>query len=240
MNILVLGDEIVDDYYFCEATRLCPEACAPVLKINKQVKSPGGAALVHANLVSLGGNNVSAAYGSLSMKTRFFADRTLVARVDRDSIKIEDRKTYWEKIERLAEASDAIAVCDYDKGAMINLPKQLNKFGKPLFVDSKSIRPYNSFCIFPNRFELVKGKSDHEVRKIGNEGCIVDGEHIPTESQQVYDVTGAGDVFMAAFIWAWSQGKDLINSAKVGNRAAGISVRHLGTYIVKPEELVGN
>src|SRR5271169_3459729 len=100
MKVLVVGDSIIDQYRFCKATRLCPEACAPVLHIQSEKTCNGGAALVADNLKSqLGGSeDVLTAYGSVSHKERTFADRTLICRVDRDQYSTMDTSHYWNQI----------------------------------------------------------------------------------------------------------------------------------------------
>lgn len=244
MKILCLGDEIIDHYFHCRATRLCPEACAPVLHIERVHHERGGAALVAACLESLGGNEILKCFGSLSHKHRFFADRTLVCRIDRDKEHVKNEKEYWEELSPLAEKADAIIVSDYGKGAMAGRNGYcVENFGKPLFIDAKhDLWKYKSgFAVFPNENEHKNGdfkRFDHVVRKMGEKGCVLDGRVIPTEPQQVYDVTGAGDVFLAGFVWQWSKAQDLTESAIVANKLAGVSVRHLGTYIVSPKDVV--
>ncbi len=61
--------------------------------------------------------------------------------------------------------------------------------------------------------------------------------HIPTVAQHVYDVTGAGDTVISAFILAVSAGATLIESAYISNHAAGIVVGELGTSTVKLVQL---
>lgn len=54
LNILVVGDVMVDRYLNGTATRLCPEAPVPVLKIESVTMAPGGAANLAVNVKSLG------------------------------------------------------------------------------------------------------------------------------------------------------------------------------------------
>ena len=250
-KVLVLGDRIIDRYSFCHATRLCPEAPAPVLIEDKVKQSEGGASLVAANLRSLLGNfEVAALFGSTSKKLRIFADRTLVCRIDEDSCHTIPARAYEVQIRGVMEQGvSAVVVGDYGKGAMRDCASWLTKLclseNIPLFVDAKSDpKPYTAcFAIFPNENEHVDLSEkcyQHIIRKLGPSGCSVDGVLVPTEEQQVYDVTGAGDVFLAAFVARYLHyGKtfDLVECAQYANKAAGISVRHLGTYVVEPDEL---
>lgn len=54
LNVLVVGDVMVDRYINGTATRLCPEAPVPVLKIESVTIAPGGAANLAVNVKSLG------------------------------------------------------------------------------------------------------------------------------------------------------------------------------------------
>jgi D-glycero-beta-D-manno-heptose-7-phosphate kinase len=55
-QILVVGDVMLDKYWFGEVERISPEAPVPIAKINKTEDRPGGAANVARNISSLGGN----------------------------------------------------------------------------------------------------------------------------------------------------------------------------------------
>ena len=56
LNILVLGDVMLDEYQFGECTRISPEAPVPVIQLDmmKTRDMPGGAGNVAANVLSLG------------------------------------------------------------------------------------------------------------------------------------------------------------------------------------------
>lgn len=51
-KILVVGDIMLDNYYFGSSTRISPEAPVPILLENKNTKVLGGAANVALNLIS--------------------------------------------------------------------------------------------------------------------------------------------------------------------------------------------
>ncbi|WP_348945020.1 D-glycero-beta-D-manno-heptose-7-phosphate kinase [Chitinibacter sp. FCG-7] len=54
-RVLVVGDVMLDRYWFGDVERISPEAPVPVAKINKTDERAGGAANVARNIVSLGG-----------------------------------------------------------------------------------------------------------------------------------------------------------------------------------------
>lgn len=56
VKILVVGDVMLDRYWFGQVNRISPEAPVPIAKIDKIEDRPGGAANVARNITSLGGN----------------------------------------------------------------------------------------------------------------------------------------------------------------------------------------
>ena len=62
--------------------------------------------------------------------------------------------------------------------------------------------------------------------------------HIPVaDKSEVFDVSGAGDTCVAAFILALTAGINPVLAARISNVAAGVAVRKLGTSTVNFEEL---
>jgi D-beta-D-heptose 7-phosphate kinase/D-beta-D-heptose 1-phosphate adenosyltransferase len=61
--------------------------------------------------------------------------------------------------------------------------------------------------------------------------------HIPTVTQEVFDVSGAGDTVIASFTAAIAAGASPIEAAIVSNHAAGVVVGKKGTATVSPAEL---
>ena len=63
--------------------------------------------------------------------------------------------------------------------------------------------------------------------------------HIPvSDMSEVYDVSGAGDTCVAAFLLSLTAGAQPALAAKISNFAAGIAVRKLGTSTVSATELI--
>ena len=57
-------------------------------------------------------------------------------------------------------------------------------------------------------------------------------------SDQVLDVTGAGDTVIAAFTLSLAAGASMRDAAELANRAAGLVVMKAGTTVVEPHELL--
>lgn len=250
MKILVVGDYIEDIYVFGTATRLCPEAPVPVVIPDSKRTSAGGAGLVVGQLRELGADVIHW-YGSKSRKERTFCNGQLVLRVDQDSLLV-GADHFPEPDKDL----DAIVVSDYGKGAMLPIyAKRLIETAKPCFVDAKPHWPWyagKNVTIFPNHqeaspvSELPAGTfQSYEfarvVNKLGKDGCrLNDAQYrdvtIPATVTEVVDTCGAGDVFMASFVYAMVCEKlTAIDSLKFANSLAGESCRHQGTWIVPKE-----
>ena len=61
--------------------------------------------------------------------------------------------------------------------------------------------------------------------------------HLPTQAQEVYDVTGAGDTVIGVLAASLAAGDDLEAACFLANAAAGVVVGKLGTSTVSPVEL---
>ncbi|HGN9469794.1 bifunctional D-glycero-beta-D-manno-heptose-7-phosphate kinase/D-glycero-beta-D-manno-heptose 1-phosphate adenylyltransferase HldE [Providencia stuartii] len=61
--------------------------------------------------------------------------------------------------------------------------------------------------------------------------------HLPTEAQEVYDVTGAGDTVIGVLAASIASGRPLHEACALANAAAGVVVEKLGTSTVSPIEL---
>jgi D-beta-D-heptose 7-phosphate kinase/D-beta-D-heptose 1-phosphate adenosyltransferase len=64
-----------------------------------------------------------------------------------------------------------------------------------------------------------------------------EARHIPVQAREVYDVTGAGDTFIATLAAAVSSGYALQSALEFANQAAGLVVERLGTACITAPEL---
>lgn len=62
--------------------------------------------------------------------------------------------------------------------------------------------------------------------------------HLPTQAQEVFDVTGAGDTVISVLAASLAAGETLAHATALANLAAGIVVSKLGTATASPQELV--
>ena len=61
-KVLVLGDIMLDEYLWCDVTRISPEAPVPICKVLKRTQRPGGAANVVYNIAALSGKAYLSGY----------------------------------------------------------------------------------------------------------------------------------------------------------------------------------
>ncbi len=138
------------------------------------------------------------------------------------------------------------ALKSYNKKIIID-PKPTNKDFKIIYK--------NIFLMTPSRDEALKmSKSDNiddagyflrrelnsniliTLGKDGMELFPVNGDPIKIQTipEESFEETGAGDTAIAAIALALSSSNDsldsLINAAKIGNLAAGITIKQIGTY----------
>ena len=60
---------------------------------------------------------------------------------------------------------------------------------------------------------------------------------VDVDTKEVADVTGAGDCFLAAFVYALTKGYDHEHAIKLAVQGSTESVKHVGTYILKENDL---
>jgi hypothetical protein len=133
--------------------------------------------------------------------------------------------------------ADAFVVSDYGKGAMTReLAKQIRDTGKWCFIDAKHHWEWYEGCVgwaFPNELEAEQLKClDRCIVKLGARGCKMGALELLATVSEVVDVTGAGDIFMASFVYAWSIQLPAEDCLRFANELAGESCRHRGTYVV--------
>jgi len=78
--------------------------------------------------------------------------------------------------------------------------------------------------------------------KLDREGICVftsDGRwrQLPTHARDVYDVTGAGDMVLAALVMARAGGAELFDAAAIANVAGGLEIEQLGSQPIYPEQI---
>ena len=83
---------------------------------------------------------------------------------------------------------------------------------------------------------LLVTRSEQGMSLISDQNIL----HLPTHSQEVFDVSGAGDTVVAALSLALTQGQEITEAMRIANVAAGIVVQKIGTATLSVEELNAN
>lgn len=298
-KVLVIGDVMLDRYWFGEVKRISPEAPVPVLKVTRVDERPGGAANVarniaalgaHATLLSVVGADEAGAalekllneHGKLSaklhrdasistiVKLRAMARHQQLLRIDFETPPSHEvLHAVLEDFRAQLQTADVVILSDYGKGGLAHIAEMIKlarAAGKPVLVDPKGDdyqRYSGATLLTPNLSEFRevagswKDEADLNARAeklrtgLGLDALLVtrseDGMslfrekdilHEPTQSREVFDVSGAGDTVIATLAVMLAAGAELPDAMHIANRAAGIVVGKLGTASVSREEIL--
>ncbi|AWT19111.1 bifunctional heptose 7-phosphate kinase/heptose 1-phosphate adenyltransferase [Klebsiella michiganensis] len=291
-GVLVVGDVMLDRYWYGPTSRISPEAPVPVVKVENIEERPGGAANVAMNIASLGATSrlvgltgiddaaraLSKALADVNVKCDFVSVPThptitklRVLSRNQQLIRLDfeegfsgvDPQPMHERIQQALGSIGALVLSDYAKGALIKLARDA---GVPVLIDPKGTdfeRYRGATLLTPNlsEFEAVAGKckDEEEIVERGMK-IIADFDlsallvtrseqgmtllqpgrpplHMPTQAQEVYDVTGAGDTVIGVLAATLASGNTLEEACYFANAAAGVVVGKLGTSTVSPIEL---
>jgi rfaE bifunctional protein kinase chain/domain len=298
-RILVVGDVMLDRYWFGDVSRISPEAPVPVLKIERVEERPGGAANVARNIASLGAqatllsvvgdDEAGACLESLlghhaNLKALLHRDDSIstiiklraIAR-HQQLLRIDFETPPSHEVLHAALAdfrlqlplADVVILSDYGKGGLAHIAEMLRlarEAGKPVLVDPKGEdyeRYRGATLLTPNRSEFreVAGswKTDAELNmkaeklraELQLDALLVTRSeegmtlyrasevlHEPTQTREVFDVSGAGDTVIATLAVMLASGAGMPDAMRIANRAAGIVVGKLGTAVVTREEII--
>lgn len=301
-NILVIGDIMLDKYFFGEVKRISPEAPVPVVNVTKEMSTLGGASNVANNIVSLGGNvclcgaigedfhgsqlqkiadekNIITNFIKTShptiTKSRIIGERQQIVRLDFEEkivINQEIENKYFIELKTLINKADLVVISDYAKGLITpSLCSMIISYckenSKKVVIDPKG-KDWNKYkgawIITPNVKELGE-ISDEEIHNtdfdINNSAKTIlskyeleqllvtrsekgmslcsrnEAIHIPTHSQEVFDVSGAGDTVVATLSLAIAKGFDIKEAIHVANVASGVVIKKMGTASLNVNEL---
>ena len=250
MKVLVIGDVIIDKYVYGTSSRISPEAPVPVITYIEEKETLGGAGLVYENLKNL---DVDVTLFEIdqprSVKTRIMCDGHYITRIDDDK-----PAKGMEVLKQVQETDfskyDYVVLSDYNKGVLDEareIIKHINTFNCKVIVDPKENQWFyeGAWLVKPNYSEFESLEFDNWQGNIitTNAGeevvATIDGKRyeVPVDNLEVADVTGAGDCFLASFVYALTKGYDYEKAIKVAVRGSTESVKHAGTYILKKSDL---
>ena len=153
-RVLVVGDVMLDRYWFGDVSRISPEAPVPVVHVKRTEERPGGAANVARNVSALAGSATllsvvgdDEAAGTLekllegehvkaslhrdaalstTVKLRVIGQQQQLLRIDFE--RAPSREVLSAKLdeyERLVDAADAVVLSDYGKGGLEHVQQMI-------------------------------------------------------------------------------------------------------------------
>ena len=153
-SVLVVGDAMLDRYWFGDVERISPEAPVPVVRVRSTEERLGGAANVARNIVSLGAraglltvvgdDDAGRSIGGLlaasgidghlhsdprlatTVKVRVIGRRQQITRVDFENTpEAELLAAHLDEYESLLPASDVVLLSDYGKGGLTHIVRMI-------------------------------------------------------------------------------------------------------------------
>jgi len=238
-KILLLGDTCTDKYVYGTIDRLSPEAPVPVFVPKHEENRRGMAGNVEENLKALG-CDVDLLTLEGGTKTRFIDSRSNqhIMRLDQDA-----KGGPIELATTIPAIYDAVVISDYNKGCISYelVEEILQQFHGPVFIDTKKtdLARFEGAFVKINSLEnsLTKTLPSQCIVTLGKYGCRYGGEIYPAPQVEVADVCGAGDTFLAALVYQYLKIQQIPEALVFANRAASVTVRHMGVYAPKLEEI---
>lgn len=94
LNVLIIGDVMIDSYMWGKVNRISPEAPVPIVSVNTKERRLGGAANVALNIQALGANPILCSVIGLDYEGQAFMDLLKVQKLSQKGIlKSRDRIT---------------------------------------------------------------------------------------------------------------------------------------------------
>lgn len=241
-KILLVGDSCTDIYDYGTVDRISPEAPVPVFKFSYRDTIAGMAGNVYNNLVMLG-CDVEFYHGPKSIKTRLIDIRSHQHLLRIDDDKISEPIEFKDIDLDILKSCDAVVISDYDKGFVSQdlIDSLIDNFEGPVFIDTKKrdLATFKDAFVKINELEFNRCStfSNNMIVTLGARGARFRGKVFPAPAVEVSDVTGAGDTFISSLAVRYLETKDIEEAIRFANRAASVTVQHVGVYAPKREEI---
>ena len=247
LNVLLLGDSCLDIYHYGVCNRISPEAPVPVF-VEDEIEVRHGMALnVYLNLLAFK-LDVECMIGDTQVEKHRYIDLKSKQHLLRVDLNENEETGVFRFDERMMGDIDIVVISDYDKGflsneACSNLTRYCFDKNIPVFVDSKkkdlscfehcilkiNKNEYEEVIQYPNKYDLIV--------TLGAEGTLYKGEIYDTNQVEVFDVCGAGDVFISSLVYMYMKHADMIKAIQFANKCAAHSVTKFGTYVLTEEDV---
>jgi hydroxymethylpyrimidine/phosphomethylpyrimidine kinase len=174
---------------------------------------------------------------NLIVKRRFVDTKSNQLLLREDIETVLQSISFLEVIKSL-DCYDAIVISDYDKGLINNeeVIKLIKSFNGPVFVDSKK----TDLSLYENCIIKINSEEENKVIKypnkseiivtLGKHGAKYNDIYFSAPKVDVFDVTGAGDVFLASLCFYFLSTYNIKEAIKKAVILASKSVQHIGIY----------
>ena len=244
-RILVIGDKCTDNYTYGTVDRLCPDVPAPVFNVRRSITSPGMAANTARNLESLGLKVDLISQPQPIKKTRYVDIKSnyTFLRVDKGERSV---KRFQDDLITDKEIANyrAVVISDYGKRFLseANIQRFCNN-NPNVFLDTKKV--LGDFCVNAKFIKInepefkaiqrdihIPSWTDKLIVTLGKRGCMYGRKFYPTEEVEIFDLCGAGDVFLAALTAKYLETNDIDEALKYANKKSTESVTHKGVSVI--------
>jgi D-beta-D-heptose 7-phosphate kinase/D-beta-D-heptose 1-phosphate adenosyltransferase len=239
-KILIIGESCVDEFIYCNVTRLSPEAPVPVLNPVYTTENSGMAGNVYENVCALDlESDVTLCYQDEDIIKKRYIDvksNHMFLRVDTGEDKITEFD-YSDNITQQIKEADLVIVSDYNKGFLDNhMLWDIGHLAKISILDTKRKLPQD----VANKYSFIKlneGETKNNshlnpkniITTLGSKGAYYNGMlYSQPNPQQTIDVSGAGDTFVAAFTVKFLETLEVEPAINYANEMASIVVSKRG------------
>jgi rfaE bifunctional protein kinase chain/domain len=153
-RLLVVGDVMLDRYWFGEVGRISPEAPVPVVRVDRIEERPGGAANVARNAAALGatvsllsvvgadeaGTRLKQLLAKDRIRAELYRDRTIATTIklrvigrQQQLLRVDFERTPSHEVlasklrdfGRMVRSADAVILSDYGKGGLAHIARMI-------------------------------------------------------------------------------------------------------------------
>tara|TARA_R110000744_G_scaffold378003_1_gene493594 strand:+ start:1150 stop:1911 length:762 start_codon:yes stop_codon:yes gene_type:complete len=243
-KILLLGEHCLDIYHYGKCNRLNPEAPVQILDQESEKRLEGMSSNVKNNLISFE-FKVDHFKNKEHLEKHRLIDTTYKQHLIRYDI--GDLPVREFNLDNLKDTYDYVVISDYNKGFITpSVADYICKKYKdiPVFVDSKKtdLSCFSNCIIKINKTEFnnlkdKNTKGNKLIVTLGEEGAQYEGKLYKTKKVEVYDVCGAGDVFLSSIVFGFAKYGSIERSIELANIFASFSVNKLGTYVLSKGDI---
>ena len=168
LNVLIIGDAMVDNYLWGKVDRISPEAPIPIVTVTKQENRLGGAGNVSLNIQALGATPILVSIIGNDEKGRIFKELIQENRLTDEGIFVDENRMTTVKT-RIISGGQQISRVDQEISTLIDQGFEKKVFERILkIIDTKNINiiifvDYDKGLITPwlikNVIELAKSKN---------------------------------------------------------------------------------